>query len=86
MRRGVRKTKQVIAGILSAVLFMTSLPQNSTYVYATEQAEELITNETMQIQNETEEITDGQTELTVDEAKQKKVKKKKQRKQKKNQL
>lgn len=67
MRRGVRKTKQVIAGILSAVLFMTSLPQNSTYVYATEQAEELITNETMQIQNETEEITDGQTELTVDE-------------------
>ena len=45
MRRGLRKTKQVIAGILSAALLMTSIPQNSTYVYASEQAEVQATDE-----------------------------------------
>ncbi len=65
MRKGLRKTKQVVAGILSAALLMTSLPQNSTYVYATEQAEELTTDEITQTQNEAEKITDVQTDSTT---------------------
>lgn len=54
MRRGLRKIRQVMAGLSAAVLLMTSLPQNNTYVYAVEQAEEQ--------QSPTEEMTREQTE------------------------
>lgn len=37
MRRGLKKSKQMMAELISAVLLMTSLPQGSTYVYAAEQ-------------------------------------------------
>ena len=67
MRRGLRKTKQVIAGILSAALLMTSIPQNSTYVYASEQAEVQATDEITQVQTETEKISDVQTDSTATE-------------------
>lgn len=64
MRRGLRKTKQVIAGIMSAALLMTFLPQNSTYVYATE---EYATDESTQTQTEAGKITDKQTDSTANE-------------------
>lgn len=57
MRRKLRKTRQAMAGLLSAVLLITSLPQNSMYVYAAEQVENL----------QTEEMTDMQTESETTE-------------------
>lgn len=58
MRRQLRKTRQAMAGLLSAILLITSLPQNSMYVYAVEQVENLQTEEM------TDEPTGSETEET----------------------
>ncbi len=60
MRRQLRKTRQAMAGLLSAILLITSLPQNSMYVYAVEQVENLQTEEM------TDEPTGSETEETMD--------------------
>ncbi len=79
MRRQLRKTRQAMAGLLSAVLLVSSLPQNSMYVYAVEQVENLQTEEmtdvstgseteeTMDSSMETEEKTDAPTEFETEE-------------------
>ncbi len=79
MRRQLRKTRQAMAGLLSAILLITSLPQNSMYVYAVEQVENLQTEEmtdeptgseteeTMDSSMETEEKTDAPTEFETEE-------------------
>ena len=60
MRRQLRKTRQAMAGLLSAVLLVSSLPQNSMYAYAVEQVENLQTEEM------TDEPTGSETEETMD--------------------
>ncbi len=79
MRRQLRKTRQAMAGLLSAVLLVSSLPQNSMYAYAVEQVENLQTEEmtdvstgseteeTMDSSMETEEKTDAPTEFETEE-------------------
>lgn len=59
MWRGLRKIRQIMAGLSAAVLLMTSLPQNNTYVYAVEQIEEQ--------QSQAEEMTHAQTESELEE-------------------
>ncbi|MDE7183086.1 MAG: hypothetical protein K2O40_01145, partial [Lachnospiraceae bacterium] len=47
---GFKKSKQVMAVLLSTALGMTSLPQGSTYVYAAEPMEESQTQELTEVQ------------------------------------
>lgn len=79
MRRELSKRKRAMAGLLSAVLLVSSLPQNSMYAYAAEQVENLQTEEmtdaptgsemeeTMDFSMETEEKTDAPTESESEE-------------------
>ncbi len=64
MRRQLRKTRQAMAGLLSAVLLVSSLPQNSMYAYAVEQVENLQTEEMTDVStgSETEETMDSSME------------------------
>ena len=79
MRKGFGKKKQVMAGFLSAVLWISSLPYSNMYVYAAEQVEHLQTEEgtkvstesetaeTVQLSTENEEMTDISTESETTE-------------------
>ncbi|MDE7476639.1 MAG: Ig-like domain-containing protein, partial [Lachnospiraceae bacterium] len=70
MRRRFRKTRQVMAGLLSAVLLMTSMPQDGTYVYAAEQTQELASEETKdeQAESEAKETTHSSAEIETEDA------------------